>query len=171
MGKFNTETYFSIADLIDDTVPDHIIKNKIVIIGANATGLYDFKRHLLKIIHRELKYTVNYRTLISGTAPLRQDYFTPLEIFFVIIILIINLFLVIKTKPFVWLSGFLMFFGLIPVLSFYSFKHYNLLIDPSFPLATFVVSMTAAFLLKFRDEFKEKNSNLSNSSQDMHPRL
>jgi len=155
--KFNTETYFSIADLIDDTVPDHIIKNKIVIIGANATGLYDFKKTPIKDntpgveIHRQF-----IETLISGTAPLRQDYFTPLEIFFVIIILIINLYLVIKTKPFVWLSGFLMFFGLIPVLSFYSFKHYNLLIDPSFPLATFVVSMTAAFLLKFRDEFKEK---------------
>ena len=155
--RFNTDTYFSIADLLNDKVPDQLIKNKIVIIGANATGLYDFKKTPIQAntpgveIHRQF-----IETLISGSAPLRQAYFMPLEIFIALVLLAINLFLAIKTKPYLWLSGFIIFVVALPLSSFFSFKNYNVLLDPSFPTFAFILSMTAAFLLKFRDEYKEK---------------
>lgn len=152
-GGSNTFEHKSITDILHGHVPDEQLRDKIVIVGATATGIYDMRVTPYDPVFPGLEVHANVVDSI-----LRMDYiFKPEWINLVNLLAIIFsgllLGLVLPRVDVVpgTLTGIILFFGYIFVC-YYLFSSYGLIVNmvyPSLVIVTVYVSITAyRFLLE-----------------------
>ncbi len=156
-GPVNTFPYISAKDLLPNR-PHPGLKEKFVLVGSSATGLFDLKATPFSsaMPRTEINATV-IDNLIQGD-PFEYDVFTEITVTYILILMggfLLNLILSFS-RPLVGGVGALLFFLLIFTGNYYFFFLNNILIGMTFPLALFLILLILINILNYVREGRAK---------------
>lgn len=154
-GEYQTFPYYSYVEVLEEKIPPTVFKNKIVLIGATASGLYD---------RRATPFSPDFPGVeIQATAInnlLEKNWLqvvTPIGMFTISIGLLLMLGLILPNLT-AWRATFLtliLIFGYL-ALSGWLFVKYNFWLEIIFPISLIFLSYVGIIFWRFLGEEKEK---------------
>ncbi len=137
-GPIFTFKYYSIADILEDHIPKNAFKNKIILIGPTAVGIYDLRVTPFSPVFPGVEKHANViEALISGRLikPISK------KISLSILLLLGTVLTLVCFKLKSWQTSVITFTMLITLFyaGYFLFAHYGLWFDPTYPGFTVLV--------------------------------
>lgn len=147
--------YVSVADLLNDRVPQGRLNGHLLLVGTSAIGLEDYRTTPLGVqmagveIHAQLLENILSDTLLN-----RPNYTVAVELVSAFVICLILIILTPIMNATILIASTLLFLTTIGLGAFNLFSSHRILIDPSFPiwagLATIIFMSAANYLREER---------------------
>ncbi len=156
-GPEKTFPHISVTDILNDNVSEDIIKNKIVLIGATAVGIFDLRVTPFGTVFPGLEVHANIVDSILKNDFLRQPAWT--AIFDIMAIIVAGLFLGIVLPRAGVISGAvagISLFGGYIVLCQFLFSANGLILNIVYPLSVIIFIYVALTAYKYLSESKQK---------------
>lgn len=157
LGPGNTFPHYSVSDILNGRIEPELLKDKIVLVGATATGIYDLRVTPYSAVYPgvEVHATV-IDNILNGDYIRRPGWAGLLDLAAVLIFGLAMSFILPKTRA---LQSFLL---TLAVLGFYVagniwlFSRYNLWLDIVYPVLTIVIVYLGLTVYKYVTEEREK---------------
>ena len=160
----------SISDIINQKYPKDFFKDKILIVGTSAPGLFDLRSTPLKNNVPGVKIIADLTDqILSGSFLQRPDWIFGLELFTGFTLAILITIFIQFLGPIGGLSVFLIGNGISIFGSFYIFENYLFLIDPISPLVICLISYLVITFFNFLFTELERRKVRNAFSQYMSP--
>tara|TARA_B100000579_G_scaffold6110_1_gene4637 strand:+ start:330 stop:2381 length:2052 start_codon:yes stop_codon:yes gene_type:complete len=164
--KSNKKQFISAGDVYDGKFQSDFFKDKYVLIGASAQGLFDLVKTPLGVTVPGVEVHANVIENILDNSYLTRDPNTYIfELLFSIIIALITFILSQKIKPKYSLS---IFFGnilAIIVIGFSIYKFRSVLVDFSYPIFIVTLTFLTGLYFRFIEENKMALANLQKEAK------
>ncbi|MBW2558992.1 MAG: adenylate/guanylate cyclase domain-containing protein [Deltaproteobacteria bacterium] len=157
LGPAKTFPHYSITDIIHNRLDPDLFKNKIVLIGATATGIYDLRVTPFSTaypgvgIHATVIDNILHQNFIR-----RPGWTSLIDIFIIILVGFIMGIILSRAKA---VSGFLLAIALIIVWALtnrFIFSSYNLWLNTVYPLFTILTVYIGITIYRYITEEREK---------------
>ena len=160
----------SVSDIIKQKYPKDFFKDKILIVGTSAPGLFDLRSTPLKNNVPGVKIIADLTDqILSGSFLQRPDWIFGLELFTGFALAILITIFIQFLGPIGGLSVFLIGNGISIFGSFYIFENYLFLIDPISPLVICLISYLVITFFNFLFTELERRKVRNAFSQYMSP--
>ena len=160
----------SVSDIIKQKYPKDFFKDKILIVGTSAPGLFDLRSTPLKNNVPGVKIIADLTDqILSGSFLQRPDWIFGLELFTGFTLAILITIFIQFLGPIGGLSVFLIGNGISIFGSFYIFENYLFLIDPISPLVICLISYLVITFFNFLFTELERRKVRNAFSQYMSP--
>ena len=160
----------SVSDIIKQKYPKDFFKDKILIVGTSAPGLFDLRSTPLKNNVPGVKIIADLTDqILSGSFLQRPDWIFGLELFTGFTLAILITIFIQFLGPIGGLSVFLIGNGISIFGSFYIFENYLFLIDPISPLIICLISYLVITFFNFLFTELERRKVRNAFSQYMSP--
>ena len=160
----------SVSDIIKQNYPKDFFKDKILIVGTSAPGLFDLRSTPLKNNVPGVKIIADLTDqILSGSFLQRPDWIFGLELFTGFTLAILITIFIQFLGPIGGLSVFLIGNGISIFGSFYIFENYLFLIDPISPLVICLISYLVITFFNFLFTELERRKVRNAFSQYMSP--
>ena len=160
----------SVSDIIKQKYPKDFFKDKILIVGTSAPGLFDLRSTPLKNNVPGVKIIADLTDqILSGSFLQRPDWIFGLELFTGFALAILITIFIQFLGPIGGLSVFLIGNGISIFGSFYIFENYLFLIDPISPLIICLISYLVITFFNFLFTELERRKVRNAFSQYMSP--
>ena len=160
----------SVSDIIKQKYPKDFFKDKILIVGTSAPGLFDLRSTPLKNNVPGVKIIADLTDqILSGSFLQRPDWIFGLELFTGLTLAILITIFIQFLGPIGGLSVFLIGNGISIFGSFYIFENYLFLIDPISPLIICLISYLVITFFNFLFTELERRKVRNAFSQYMSP--
>ena len=164
--KSNKNQYISASDVYDGKFQSDFFKNKYVLIGASAQGLFDLVKTPLGVTIPGVEVHANViENILDQSYLIRNPNTYLFELLFSIIVALITFVLSQKIKPKYSLS---IFFGnilAIIIIGFSIYKFRSELIDISYPIFIVTVTFLTGLYFRFIEENKLALANLQKEAK------
>ncbi len=164
--KSNKNQYISAGDVYDGKFQSDFFKNKYVLIGASAQGLFDLVKTPLGVTIPGVEVHANViENILDQSYLIRNPNTYLFELLFSIIVALITFILSQKIKPKYSLS---IFFGnilAIIIIGFSIYKFRSELIDISYPIFIVTVTFLTGLYFRFIEENKLALANLQKEAK------
>jgi len=154
-GGGKTFPHISITDILHNNFPENTFKDKIVLIGATAIGIYDVRVTPFEELFPGLEVHANIIDMV-----LSRDFLLPVSSFMNMILILstgISLgFLLRKLGGYSGAIAFLAMFGGYIFLTHYLFSFQNLIINGIYPLLTILLTYISVTTFKYLTESQQK---------------
>lgn len=156
-GPEKTFSHISITDILNENISEHVVKDKIVIVGATAVGIFDLRVTPLGTVFPGLEIHANIVDSILANEFLTQPAWTAIFDIMAIIFAGIILGMVLPRAGVVSgaAAGIILFFGYI-FLCQYLFSAKGLILNMVYPLAVILVIYVAITAYRYLSESKQK---------------
>ncbi len=156
-GPEKTFPHISITDILNESVPENVLKDKIVLVGATAVGIYDLRVTPFGTVFPGLEVHANIVDSILANDFLYQPEWA--KLFAVMAIIVAGLFLGIVLSRagviFGALAGISLFYGYI-LLCKYLFSAKGLILNLVYPLSVMGFLYVAITAYRYLEEAKKK---------------
>ena len=160
----------SVSDIIKQKYPKDFFKDKILIVGTSAPGLFDLRSTPLKNNVPGVKIIADLTDqILSGSFLQRPDWIFGLELFTGFTLAILITIFIQFLGPIGGLSVFFIGNGISIFGSFYIFENYLFLIDPISPLVICLISYLVITFFNFLFTELERRKVRNAFSQYMSP--
>ena len=160
----------SVSEIIKQKYPKNFFKDKILIVGTSAPGLFDLRSTPLENNIPGVKIIADLTDqILSGSFLQRPDWIFGLELFTGFILAILITIFIQFLGPIGGLSVFLIGNGISIFGSFYIFENYLFLIDPISPLIICLISYLVITFFNFLFTELERRKVRNAFSQYMSP--
>ena len=160
----------SVSDIIKQKYPKDFFKDKVLIVGTSAPGLFDLRSTPLKNNVPGVKIIADLTDqILSGSFLQRPDWIFGLELFTGFTLAILITIFIQFLGPIGGLSVFLIGNGISIFGSFYIFENYLFLIDPISPLIICLISYLVITFFNFLFTELERRKVRNAFSQYMSP--
>ena len=160
----------SVSDIIKQKYPKDFFKDRILIVGTSAPGLFDLRSTPLKNNVPGVKIIADLTDqILSGSFLQRPDWIFGLELFTGFTLAILITIFIQFLGPIGGLSVFLIGNGISIFGSFYIFENYLFLIDPISPLVICLISYLVITFFNFLFTELERRKVRNAFSQYMSP--
>lgn len=164
--KSQKKQYISAGDVYDGKFEKNFFKNKYVLIGASAQGLFDLVKTPLGVTIPGVEVHANViENILDQSYLVRNPNTYIFELLFSIIIALLTFVLSQKIKPKLSLA---IFFGnilLIIIIGFLIYKFRSELVDISYPLFIVTITFLAGLYFRFIEENKIALENLQKEAK------
>ena len=164
--KSQKKQYISAGDVYDGKFEKNFFKNKYVLIGASAQGLFDLVKTPLGVTIPGVEVHANViENILDQSYLVRNPNIYIFELLFSIIIALLTFVLSQKIKPKLSLA---IFFGnilLIIIIGFLIYKFRSELVDISYPIFIVTITFLAGLYFRFIEENKIALENLQKEAK------
>ena len=164
--KSNKNQYISASDVYDGKFQSDFFKNKYVLIGASAQGLFDLVKTPLGVTIPGVEVHANViENILDQSYLIRNPNTYLFELLFSIIVALITFVLSQKIKPKYSLS---IFFGnvlAIIIIGFSIYKFRSELVDISYPIFMVAITFLTGLYFRFIEENKMALANLQKEAK------
>ena len=164
--KSQKKQYISAGDVYDGKFEKNFFKNKYVLIGASAQGLFDLVKTPLGVTIPGVEVHANViENILDQSYLVRNPNTYIFELLFSIIIALLTFVLSQKIKPKLSLA---IFFGnilLIIIIGFLIYKFRSELVDISYPIFIVTITFLAGLYFRFIEENKIALENLQKEAK------
>lgn len=171
-GPAKTFPHYSFSDVVDGIVPADVLKDKIVLVGATATGIYDLRVTPLAGTFPGVEIHANIvDNILQGDFIHRPDW---VAIFDVLAIIIMGLLLsIIIPRNRAISSGILAIaiVGIYIMLNDYIFNYWRIWLTEVYPVFTALLTSGSVIVFQFMTEEREKRKMGKAFSQYVAPAL
>lgn len=171
-GPQKTFPYYSFSDVIDGQVPGDALKDKIVLVGATATGIYDMRATPLGGTFPGIEIHANIiDTILRDDYIHRPDWIVVFDILAILMLGIALSIAIPKVRPlYTALSaiGFIVFYI---ILNNYIFNHWKMWLTEVYPIFTIIAVFGSAITFQFMTEEKKKKEIRDAFSRYVSPSL
>ena len=158
--------YISASSVYEGKFPDKLFKDKYVLIGASAQGLFDLVKTPLGLTIPGVEVHANViENILDQSYLIRNPNTYVFELLFVIIVSILTFYLSQKIKPRYSLSIFFGSLAVVIILGFSLFLFRSELIDISFPIFMLTITFLTGLYFRFIEENKIALSNLQKEAK------
>ena len=158
--------YISASSVYEGKFPDKLFKDKYVLIGASAQGLFDLVKTPLGVTIPGVEVHANViENILDQSYLIRNPNTYVFELLFVIIVSILTFYLSQKIKPRYSLSIFFGSLAVVIILGFSLFLFRSELIDISFPIFMLTITFLTGLYFRFIEENKIALSNLQKEAK------
>ena len=158
--------YISSSDVYDGKFPENFFKDKYVLIGASAQGLFDLVKTPLGVTIPGVEVHANViENIIDQSFLIRNPNTYVFELIFVIIVSIITFILSQKIKPKFSLSIFFGSIFIVIVIGFSLFLFRSELVDISYPIFLLTITFLTGLYFRFIEENKMALANLQKEAK------
>ncbi len=164
--RSDKKQYISASDVYDGKFQSDFFKDKYVLIGASAQGLFDLVKTPLGVTIPGVEVHANViENILDQSYLIRNPNTYIFELLFSIIVALITFILSQKIKPKYSLS---IFFGnilAIIIIGFYIYKFRSELVDMSYPIFIVTVTFLTGLYFRFIEENKIALANLQKEAK------
>ena len=158
--------YISASSVFDGKFPDEFFKDKYVLIGASAQGLFDLVKIPLGLTIPGVEVHANViENIIDQSFLIRNPNTYVFELLFAIVVAILTFVISQKIKPKYSLSIFFGSLAIVVVIGFSMFLFRSELIDISYPIFMLTITFLAGLYFRFIEENKIALSNLQKEAK------
>ena len=156
-GYPRTFPYYSITDILHDRIPKETFKDKIVLVGATAIGIYDIRITPFAKEFPGLEIHANViDNILRGDFLIRPAWLKVFDLFAIVLIgMILGLFIP-RVKALFGLIFSLSFFAIYLSIDRYLFQHLNLWLSIVYPLIALFTVYTGITVYRYVTEEREK---------------
>ena len=159
-GHHDENRYVSAADVISNRLPVDRIKGKLVLIGTSAVGLYDLRATPIDLFMPGVEVHAQViENVLAGDHMLRPTGVFTAEFYGTAIFALLLIFLVPAVRASWSFAVLILAVATAATVSWYFFRYENLLVDPSFPIATAgVLYAVLVYLSHYRTEMQRRQT-------------
>ncbi len=158
--------YISASSVFDGKFPDEFFKDKYVLIGASAQGLFDLVKIPLGLTIPGVEVHANViENIIDQSFLVRNPNTYVFELLFAIVVAILTFVISQKIKPKYSLSIFFGSLAIVVVIGFSMFLFRSELVDISYPIFMLTITFLAGLYFRFIEENKIALSNLQKEAK------
>ena len=158
--------YISSSDVYDGKFPENFFKDKYVLIGASAQGLFDLVKTPLGVTIPGVEVHANViENIIDQSFLIRNPNTYVFELIFAIIVSIITFILSQKIKPKFSLSIFFGSIFIVIIIGFSLFLFRSELVDISYPIFLLTITFLTGLYFRFIEENKMALANLQKEAK------
>jgi len=155
-GDKNTFPYISAVDVIKNNFDKNIVKNKFVIIGTSAAGLFDLRVTPYNSVFPGVEVHANIiDNLIKGDFIYKPDYAEVIDIFVIILVSLIVAIVIYFTDAIVSFLFIAFLVGIFLLISYYLFFSYGIIIEIVIPLLIFMFLSLILYTANYLFESKK----------------
>lgn len=157
LGPLRTFPYYSITDIVNGRMDKGILKDKIVLVGATATGIYDLRVTPFSAVYPGVEI---HATVIDNI--LRQNFVQRpgwtglIDIFAIIVLGLIAVPVLSRVKAVFGLVCSLALIVIYVMINRYVFTGYNLWLNLVYPLLSIVLVYVSISLYRYITEERER---------------
>jgi len=172
LGPPKTFTHYSITDIINNKIARGTFKDKIILVGATAIGIYDMRNTPFSPVYPGLEI---HPTIIDNI--LRQNFLTRpkwSKIFDLLAIILIGVFTGLIIPRLSAVKGILFAIGLFIIHIFLSrilFVTYGVWFNITYPIAALAILYTSLTIYKYMTEERERKKIKGAFSQYVSPAI
>lgn len=156
-GYPKTFPYYSITDILHHRIPEETFKDKIVLIGATAIGIYDIRVTPFAAIFPGLEIHANViDNILRGDFLIRPNWLKIFDIFAIILLGIILGVIIPRIKALTGLLFSLFILSLYIYIDRYLFQHLYLWLSIIYPLLNLFCVYTGITVYRYVTEEREK---------------
>ncbi|MFA4910702.1 MAG: adenylate/guanylate cyclase domain-containing protein [Desulfobacteria bacterium] len=156
-GPQKTFPHYSIADILGDRIPASALKDKIVLVGATATGIYDMRVTPFSSVYPGIEIHANIiDSILRQNFLMRPEWTVVVDILFILGLGLLLGFILPKLKA-VWgaLTAVLFFFSFF-ILNRYLFVDKGVWINIVYPFLTLLLVYIGVTIFRYMTEEREK---------------
>ncbi len=158
--------YISASSVFDGKFPDNFFKDKYVLIGASAQGLFDLVKIPLGLTVPGVEVHANViENIIDQSFLIRNPNTYIFELLFVFIVSVLTFFISQKIKPKYSLSIFFSSLIIVIIIGFSMFLIRSELVDISYPIFMLTITFLTGLYFRFIEENKIALSNLQKEAK------
>ncbi len=158
--------YISSSDVYDGKFPENFFKDKYVLIGASAQGLFDLVKTPLGVTIPGVEVHANViENIIDQSFLIRNPNTYVFELIFAIMVSILTFYLSQKIKPKFSLSIFFGSIIIVIVIGFSLFLFRSELVDISYPIFLLTITFLTGLYFRFIEENKMALANLQKEAK------
>ena len=158
--------YISSSDVYDGKFPENFFKDKYVLIGASAQGLFDLVKTPLGVTIPGVEVHANViENIIDQSFLIRNPNTYVFELIFAIIVSVITFILSQKIKPKFSLSIFFGSIFIVIIIGFSLFLFRSELVDISYPIFLLTITFLTGLYFRFIEENKMALANLQKEAK------
>ena len=158
--------YISASSVYEGKFSDEFFKNKYVLIGASAQGLFDLVKTPIGLTIPGVEVHANViENIIDNNYLIRNPNTYVFELLFVIFVSLLTFFLSQKMKPKYSLSIFFGSLAIVVIIGFSFFIFRSELIDFSYPIFMLTITFLTGLYFRFIEENKIALSNLQKEAK------
>ena len=158
--------YISSSDVYERKFPENFFKDKYVLIGASAQGLFDLVKTPLGVTIPGVEVHANViENIIDQSFLIRNPNTYVFELIFAIVVSILTFYLSQKIKPKFSLSIFFGSLIIVIVIGFSLFLFRSELVDISYPIFLLTITFLAGLYFRFIEENKMALANLQKEAK------
>ncbi len=158
--------YISSSDVYDGKFPENFFKDKYVLIGASAQGLFDLVKTPLGVTIPGVEVHANViENIIDQSFLIRNPNTYVFELIFAIIVSVITFVLSQKIKPKFSLSIFFGSIFIVIIIGFSLFLFRSELVDISYPIFLLTITFLTGLYFRFIEENKMALANLQKEAK------
>ena len=156
-GRQKTFKHYSFTDIIHDRIPPHVFTNKIVLVGATATGIYDIRNTPFDKVFPGVEVHANViDTILRGNFLSRSQWIRFMDILIIIGMGLLTGFMLPRFKA---ISGALfttmICAGYLSIACFV-FSHYRLIVSIVYPVTVLLLTYIVITAYHYMIEEREK---------------
>jgi adenylate cyclase len=157
LGPPKTFTHYPITDIINNKIAKGTFKDKIILVGATATGIYDMRNTPFSAVYpgMEIHATV-IDNILRQNFLIRPEWITIFDLLTIILIGIFTGFVIPRLSA---AKGILFAIGLFIIYIFLSrilFVTYGLWLNITYPLVALAILYTSLTIYKYMTEERER---------------
>ena len=158
--------YISASSVFDGKFPDNFFKDKYVLIGASAQGLFDLVKIPLGLTVPGVEVHANViENIIDQSFLIRNPNTYIFELLFVFIVSVLTFLISQKIKPKYRLSIFFSSLIIVIIIGFSMFLFRSELVDISYPIFMLTITFLTGLYFRFIEENKIALSNLQKEAK------
>ena len=158
--------YISASSVYEGKFSDEFFKNKYVLIGASAQGLFDLVKTPIGLTIPGVEVHANViENILDNNYLIRNPNTYVFELLFVIFVSLLTFFLSQKMKPKYSLSIFFGSLAIVVIIGFSFFIFRSELIDFSYPIFMLTITFLTGLYFRFIEENKIALSNLQKEAK------
>ena len=158
--------YISASSVFEGKFPDNFFKDKYVLIGASAQGLFDLVKIPLGLTVPGVEVHANViENIIDQSFLIRNPNTYIFELLFVFIVSVLTFFISQKIKPKYSLSIFFSSLIIVIIIGFSMFLIRSELVDISYPIFMLTITFLTGLYFRFIEENKIALSNLQKEAK------
>jgi adenylate cyclase len=157
LGPGKTFPHYSISDILKGRIGQELLKDKIVLVGATATGIYDLRVTPYSAVFPGVEVHANIiDNLLHGDFIRRPGWAGLLDIGTIVLLGLIASFLLVRTRAIHGLLLALAIIGSYISLNCYLFSRYNLWLNLLYPVISISMVYLGITICKYVTEEREK---------------
>ncbi len=158
--------YISASSVFEGKFPDNFFKDKYVLIGASAQGLFDLVKIPLGLTVPGVEVHANViENIIDQSFLIRNPNTYVFELLFVFIVSVLTFLISQKIKPKYSLSIFFSSLIIVIIIGFSMFLFRSELVDISYPIFMLTITFLTGLYFRFIEENKIALSNLQKEAK------
>jgi len=157
LGPAKTFPHYSIADIINGRIPPDKFRDKIVIVGATATGIYDMRVTPFSTVYPGVEIHATVIDNILHQNFLKQSWWTKfLDVISVIIVGLIMGIIIPRLTAIRGLLISILFIGLFLTVNIVLFSRYNIWLNVIYPVLTMLAVYLGIAIYRYITEERER---------------